>query len=197
MVVKIEEIRDAGLELTDPMGMPLLERALTQDGPDTGFRPVAPAPGKVKLTKVGTDVVVKGDYSVTVKAPCKRCLTDVEVQVPVKFTLDLVPQTKVKADDDDEDGATGEAADEAGDRGGSFDLDSADQETYDGRQIDLDPILREQVLLALPMHAVCREDCKGLCSQCGQNLNEQQCACDQKVIDPRLAALKNIKLKSN
>lgn len=195
MVVKIEEIREGGLELQDPMGMKLLERALTQDGPDTGFRPVAPAPGKVKLTKVGTDVVVKGDYSVSVKAPCKRCLADVEVAVPVTFTLDLVPEKKVRTDDD-EDG-TGEAADEVGERGGSFDLDSADQETYDGRQIDLDPILREQVLLALPMHAVCREDCKGLCPQCGQNLNEQQCACDRKPIDPRLAALKNIKLKSN
>lgn len=196
MVVKIEEIREGGLELTDPMGLKLLERALTQDGPDTGFRPVAPAPGKVKLTRVGTDVVVKGDYAVTVKAPCKRCLTDVEVAVPVSFTLDLVPEAKKKPEDD-EGGATGEAADDGGDHGGSFDLTSADQETYDGRQIDLDPILREQVLLALPMHAVCREDCRGLCSQCGQNLNEQQCACDQKVIDPRLAALKNIKLKSN
>lgn len=196
MVVKIEEIRESGLELKDPVALPLLKEALNTGGPDTGFAPVAPAPGSVKLTKVGTDVVVKGDYTLQLKAPCKRCLTDVELSVPVKFTLDLVPEQKVARNDDEEDGAT-EAADDGGDRGGSFDLDSADQETYDGRQIDLDPILREQVLLALPMDAVCREDCKGLCSQCGQNLNEQQCACDQKVIDPRLAALKNIKLKSN
>lgn len=54
--------------------------------------------------------------------------------------------------------------------------------------------MREQVLLALPMSAVCREDCKGLCAQCGQNLNEKQCGCEQKVIDPRLAPLMNIKL---
>jgi len=54
--------------------------------------------------------------------------------------------------------------------------------------------VREQVLLAIPMSAVCREDCAGLCAQCGQNLNEKKCGCETKVIDPRLAPLKNIKL---
>ena len=77
---------------------------------------------------------------------------------------------------------------------GSFELEDADEEVFDGKTIDLDPIVREQVLLALPMNAVCREDCKGLCAQCGQNLNEKQCGCETKVIDPRLAPLMNIKL---
>ena len=54
--------------------------------------------------------------------------------------------------------------------------------------------MREQVLLALPMHAACGEDCKGLCGTCGQNLNEGQCGCATSQVDPRLAALKNIKL---
>jgi uncharacterized protein len=44
------------------------------------------------------------------------------------------------------------------------------------------------------MSVVCREDCQGLCAQCGQNLNEKKCGCEQRVIDPRLAALKDIKL---
>ena len=44
------------------------------------------------------------------------------------------------------------------------------------------------------MNAVCREDCQGLCGTCGQNLNEAKCKCDPKPVDPRLAALKNIKL---
>jgi uncharacterized protein len=79
-------------------------------------------------------------------------------------------------------------------RAGSFELEDADEVIFDGKKIDLDPIVREQVLLALPMSAVCREDCEGLCAQCGQNLNEKQCGCEQKVIDPRLAPLMNIKL---
>ena len=73
-------------------------------------------------------------------------------------------------------------------------MDLAEQDTFDGKVIDLDPIVREQLLLALPMSAVCTEDCKGLCTVCGQNLNEKQCGCDTRQVDPRLAALKNIKL---
>ena len=59
----------------------------------------------------------------------------------------------------------------------------------------MDPILREQVLLALPMDALCAERCKGLCAQCGQDLNEKPCGCEQRRVDPRLEPLKNIQLK--
>ena len=196
MVVKIEEIREGGLELTDPVKLDLLNAALTgTTGPDTGFRPAAPAPGKVTLNKVGSDVLVRGAYDLTVKSVCKRCADDVEMKVPVQFTVNLTPAKKKAYDEDDDDTLVND--DEAAKDAGSFGMDDADQETFDGRQIDLDPILREQVLLALPMHAVCREDCKGLCSQCGQYLNEKKCDCNPKGIDPRLAALKDIKLKPN
>ena len=56
--------------------------------------------------------------------------------------------------------------------------------------IDLVPPLREHILLDLPLHPLCRPDCRGLCSQCGANLNETQCDCSQEEIDPRLAVLK-------
>jgi uncharacterized protein len=55
--------------------------------------------------------------------------------------------------------------------------------------------LQEQVLLALPLKIVCRDDCKGLCPQCGKNLNEGPCACVVQVEDPRWAALKEIRNK--
>ena len=61
MVVKIEEIREGGLELTDPVKLELLTSALAGSGPDTGFRPAGPAPGTVKLIKVGSDVLVTVD----------------------------------------------------------------------------------------------------------------------------------------
>ena len=60
--------------------------------------------------------------------------------------------------------------------------------------VDLDPILREQVLLSLPEYPVCQEGCKGLCSVCGKNLNEGECGCDRKVPDPRWAGLAKVKL---
>jgi uncharacterized protein len=59
----------------------------------------------------------------------------------------------------------------------------------EGGWLNLRQPLREQILLAMPIHLLCRPDCKGLCSQCGQNLNDGPCGCDADNIDPRLAAL--------
>jgi uncharacterized protein len=58
--------------------------------------------------------------------------------------------------------------------------------------LDLRKPLREQILLAMPMHLLCRPDCKGLCPNCGQNLNEGPCQCSTENIDPRLAVLKKL-----
>jgi uncharacterized protein len=135
-------------------------------------------------------VLLQGSFTAHVAAPCKRCLADVTLDLPVSFTLNLVPESLVRG----ENSAEGEDSDDQGETAGSFELEDTDEEVFDGKTIDLDPIVREQVLLALPMNAVCREDCKGLCAQCGQNLNEKQCGCETKVIDPRLAPLMNIKL---
>ena len=55
--------------------------------------------------------------------------------------------------------------------------------------IDLREVLRQDILLAVPMHPLCRSDCMGLCPQCGQNLNEGPCNCPQPLGDPRLAVL--------
>jgi uncharacterized protein len=68
---------------------------------------------------------------------------------------------------------------------------------YEGEGVLLEDALREQVLLALPLKTICRDDCKGLCPHCGKNLNEIQCACVDEVEDPRWAALKEIRTKLN
>ena len=77
----------------------------------------------------------------------------------------------------------------------SFDPGEAEEDVYSGKEIDLDPILREQLLLALPGYPVCKDDCKGLCPVCGANLNDRECGCDRHVPDPRWAGLKNVKLQ--
>ncbi len=66
---------------------------------------------------------------------------------------------------------------------------------YQGEGLLLEDALREQVLLATPVRALCREDCKGLCPQCGQNLNTGQCHCEPHISDPRWDALNEIKKK--
>lgn len=192
MVVKIEQIQETGLKLDEPIGLELLQEVLGEAGHDTGFRATQPSTLHASLRKVSGGVLVQGNFTAHVAAPCKRCLVDVKVDLPVSFTLNMVPESLVRGDDlgdeDDKDDRN------QAETGGSFELKDTDEEVFDGKTIDLDPIVREQVLLALPMNAVCREDCKGLCAQCGQNLNEKQCGCEQKVIDPRLSPLMNIKL---
>jgi uncharacterized protein len=59
--------------------------------------------------------------------------------------------------------------------------------------MELADSLREQVLLAAPVKVVCRENCKGICAQCGKNLNEGACDCAPAVADPRWHALRDLK----
>ena len=70
-----------------------------------------------------------------------------------------------------------------------------DVEYYEEETIDLDPIILEQIVLQIPMRVVCRETCRGLCPQCGTNLNISSCTCSGRMIDERLSVLKNLKLK--
>ncbi|HEX5749804.1 MAG TPA: DUF177 domain-containing protein [Archangium sp.] len=190
MLVKIEEIRDTGLQVKKEMSLEALGAALE----GSGFRPLEPLAVSASLRKLSGGVLLEGKFTSRVVAECKRCLTESKLELPVSFTINLVPESLARGeglvdeDEEKDDKGTGES-------GGSFGLDDADEEVFDGKVIDLEPIVREQVLLALPMNTVCREECKGLCMKCGQNLNEKQCGCDTTFVDPRLAVLKNIKLQ--
>ncbi|WNG35869.1 DUF177 domain-containing protein [Archangium minus] len=191
MLVKIEQIRDEGLQVKEEMNLELLGAAL--DG--SGFRATEPLAVSASLRKVSGGVLLEGKFTSRVVAECKRCLTEAKLELPVSFTLNLVPESLARGEDVLDDEELEEKDRGQGESGGSFLLDDADEEVFDGKVIDLEPIVREQVLLALPMNAVCREDCRGLCTKCGQNLNEKECGCDTKFVDPRLAVLKNIKLQ--
>ena len=188
MRVKIEEIQDKGLELTEKVSAELLTSALE---PSEGPPPVAPGALSVKFKKVAGRVFLTGQMQPQLIAPCKRCLKDVPVSSPVSFSLRMVEakEHQRNLDGEGDDDGMGESA-------GSFDLDQADAEPFDGKTIDLDPIVREQVMLALPVSVLCRDDCKGLCTVCGQDLNEKDCGCERKVVDVRLAKLKDIKLNN-
>jgi len=65
---------------------------------------------------------------------------------------------------------------------------------FDGEGIELDDLVKEEVLLALPGHVLCRPDCRGLCPVCGIDKNEKNCECDTKLIDSRWEKLKDLRL---
>jgi uncharacterized protein len=155
--------------------------------------------------KLSGRVHLKGGFTATVTCPCKRCLKEQTLDVPVEFSLRMVEQKPPREEPVDEGAVTAvkrrrtkkqkKEDDEAADVAASFELDEVDAEPFDGKTIELDPIIREQVLLALPLAVVCRDDCKGLCTVCGQDLNEQDCGhAGKKEVDARLAKLKDIKL---
>jgi uncharacterized protein len=107
---------------------------------------------------------------------CSRCLEPYEFPIDASFDQRYLPAT--------------EAATEA-----EREIEENDLETsyYRDDQIDLNELLREQFYLALPMKPLCADDCKGLCAQCGTNLNTGTCDCAPVWEDPRLAALKKLK----
>ncbi len=96
--------------------------------------------------------------------------------------MTFLPPSEMPSDDD-----------EAGEDGAEVADGDIDTFPFDGETLDLEPLLREQFVLAIPYSPLCREDCKGLCPQCGIDRNTGTCACE-KPIDPRLAALKGLKL---
>src|SRR5512135_773773 len=89
MVVTVDQIREGGLSLAETLSESFLTHALAEVK-DTGFRPDGPALLHVKLQKTASGVLLRGSTEVTVHTPCRRCLADVHLRIPVSFTLNLV-----------------------------------------------------------------------------------------------------------
>ena len=122
-----------------------------------------------------------GSLSATVELSCVRCLEPLRLDLNEPLDLLFLPSSANVAPGKDEER---ELSDE--DLAVSF---------YQDNKIDVGLLIREQVYLALPMKPICRDDCQGLCSTCGTNLNSSSCNCAREAVDPRLATLKTL-LKS-
>jgi uncharacterized protein len=123
------------------------------------------------------DIRLIGSFSTTLQVSCARCLEPVIQPAARDFDLLYRPEG-VDAGRDE------------------ISVTQAEAEIgyYTGQGLLLEDFLREQVLLALPLKTVCREDCKGLCPHCGKNLNAESCSCKVEPEDPRWDALKSFKV---
>ena len=119
---------------------------------------------------------VAGRLTGTIELACSRCLEPFTLPVASEFDLRYVPRV--------ENVGEGEREVEEDDLATAF---------YDDERIDLTQLIMEQFQLALPMKALCTEACKGLCPNCGTNLNTDSCECNVKWEDPRFASLKAMK----
>ncbi len=148
---------------------------------EEGARVLTDAAVRGGATRKGQQVRLRGEIKTEVELLCDRCAAPERAPLAVEFDTSFIPQEveAVKAE--------------------NVELAAEDLllSSYEGDAVDLDELVREQILLALPSRHLCREDCKGLCMKCGANLNTGTCSCVQGEVDPRWAALAELKKGSN
>ncbi len=164
------ELRKIHFDVDFPPGeIDFLDPALHQNG-------VLKANGVVELLPhtLG-EIRIKGYLQAEVGSACDRCLEPAAFRIGSDFDLFYRP---AKAVPDEEDAEIASGEEEIG--------------FYEGDGLELEDVLREFILLALPMQMVCKPECKGICPSCGQNRNETACSCAVKAGDDRWKALRNL-----
>ena len=166
--VSLEQAREAPLEFSGKV--PIAARDLDVVGLD-GLEPVD-VRGEVSFD--GVEFLVRGSVGMEATLECSRCLSPFPFSESSEFDLRLLPRP------------------ESGDKASAA-LEDPDVFFHDGETAPIDEIVREQVLMLLPMKPLCREDCRGLCATCGKDLNAGPCACEAPAGDPRFAVLRGLK----
>jgi uncharacterized protein len=135
------------------------------------FSFTAPVRLSLDVKNTGRVLVMNGHITGDTELTCSRCLEQ------YRFQLDTYFEEKFCHVSDISD-VTGEGQ------------ETGDLHVFENNRIEMDDILLENIVLAVPMKTVCSESCRGLCGICGANLNKNECGCRTDDIDPRLSALK-------
>jgi len=132
---------------------------------------VKPVQLKVQVNVAGEEILVRGKITAVFKLICNRCLEPYNTEIYVNFMENLIKEDKYK----------------------KLPVDEKDDNlhSYKGDIIELDELVKQNIILSLPIKRICSVNCKGLCPQCGKNLNTEKCDCKIDNVDPRLAKLKD------
>lgn len=130
-----------------------------------------------RLRREGKDVELRGELQTRVETVCNRCLRPVQLPIRSDFTERFVPAVAWRDEEQHE-----------------LSEEDLSLSVFDGEAIELDDVVREEILLAMPGHVWCREDCQGLCPVCGIDKNTGTCQCEVQEIDSRWQGLKNLQL---
>ena len=167
-------------------GLPLrvaLERP--DDDPEAGG-----GTAELDLYVEGENVFARGQLSGWVDIACSRCVGPVRIALEEPLSVTFMPAARLPDEEDDDEA---EADEEPAAIDAATGADDLDVFPYQGEQIDLEPLLREQILLAVPFAPLCSESCRGLCPVCGIDRNTGSCTCESVPPDPRWSTLKNLK----
>ena len=132
---------------------------------------VSKQPVELRLTHEGDrKIAITAKVSLVLEMPCDRCLDSVKVPMDLDF------ERNVDANASSEER-----------------IAQLDEQSYiDGYHLDVDGMVLDEMMTDIPDKVLCREDCKGICSQCGKNLNGGPCGCAEEPKDPRMAAISDI-----
>ena len=141
--------------------------------------------GRVKLLEApavsggfcqkGGRVHVGGRVTARAEVECGRCLKAVELPIDSQFKLEYVTAEAYRAQQAVE-----------------LTEEDLDLSVFDGEAIDIDELVTEELLLAIPDHVLCSESCKGICAVCGANRNSTECGCETREVDPRWTGLEKL-----
>ncbi|HDD35517.1 MAG TPA: DUF177 domain-containing protein [Candidatus Desulfofervidus auxilii] len=172
MIIKIEDIPPEGLEV-------VFEREKRWWETKKGFLSIdldSPSKAIIRLKIVGEEVHVEGTVEATLRLFCARCLEPFSYPLKSKMKFRLVPYTLAPQKEMLR-----------------LTKDDMDIEFFDGQEINIEQLISEQIFLNVPIKALCKPDCAGLCPYCGINLNKEKCNCRPIKYTPFYEALKQLK----
>lgn len=168
MLVERSQIPPGGLDLE-------IHEEPRWEGVEGLWLSLAPVEASFHLERKGNGVLATGAFMTTAVVPCSRCSEPVSVPLSDQFIMLYVGAREAF-------------------RGEEIELSAAemDVDVMEDDRLDLSRLLRENVLLNLPLQPLCRAECRGLCRRCGINLNETSCSCRVQESDPRLLPLQQL-----
>lgn len=181
MKIRIEHIKEDGLEVefeASAENFPVLSEMVKQG--ECKF--TAPINTNLTASRIDDMIEVEGQFNTLVRLPCARCLNEYDTALNSRFNLTYVSRIPGEPEDEEMD----EVEISAAEMGLIY---------FQGEEINLQDGIQEQVVMAIPIRALCRERCKGLCTVCGTDLNQGDCSCERKPISSKFASLKNLKLE--
>jgi len=173
---RVEDIGGEEQEQTLSQGENWLEERLAGE-PQRPFRFTSPIKIRLHLSRSGKVILLRSRIEAKVEWMCARCLDPFSRTLTSEFKTSLKPRPDFPLPDEVE-----------------LNREDLETEFYEGEEIDVTPLVQDQILLTLPPKALCDEECRGLCPKCGQNLNRGICQCSEKVTDPRFELLRNFRV---
>ena len=183
MRLELKDIKDGGLQQNQ--SFVAAEFPLVSDLKQDGVEIVAPIQFQLRIQKSGQLVEVDGRLETVVSLSCGRCLQAYETPLASEFALTFTPYVESEQEADTEEAEV------------ELDTDELGLVYYKDDYLDLLQPLQDQLIMALPISPVCSDECRGLCPECGCNLNIDKCRCEKKIFNNKFSALGGLKLESS